>query len=320
MVLCFAGVSKGTKSVYLFFFCSQGYWIFLPVNAKKKNVSIRGLTDMKTKGIQASVVFISPAGSTRKIALYIQEKLQSAGVKAVCLDLAADTDVNQISDADLLFIGSPVYAYHPVPQVMSFLSEIPVRSFYAVLFVTWGGVTSGTALFDMAAAVQNRGAVVAGAAKVFAPHSLMQQLDKPLGQGHPDASDLAMIDKLLDITLAKIKSGNETPVDINSLLYQPEDQLETIRKTTLEKAKSLLPPLRTVIPRCNKCGICIEKCPVHAITLRPSLTIGGTCISCYSCVYACPEKAITADLSRMGDWLNHKAEECGEKEKTEIFY
>ncbi len=275
---------------------------------------------MKTEEIKASIVFISPAGSTRKIALHIQDRLQCCGLKTTCIDLSADYDMKQLADTDLLLICSPVYAYHPVPPVISFISELNNKSFYAVLFVSWGGVTSGTALFDMAKGIEEKGGTVIGAAKILSPHSLMLQSAKPLGAGHPCPSDMELIDKLLEQTVDAVKSGIEKPMDIERLVYQPENRLDEMRKTTLEKAKALLPPINEVISRCNKCGICLEQCPVNAITLTPSLTISNNCINCYNCTYACPEKAITADLSNLDEWLKHKAVECAEQEKSQIFY
>ena len=47
--------------------------------------------------------------------------------------------------------------------------------------------------------------------------------------------------------------------------------------------------------KCSGCGICVEKCPIEAITLidGKSHTDDNKCIGCGVCVQQCPEKART---------------------------
>jgi len=47
--------------------------------------------------------------------------------------------------------------------------------------------------------------------------------------------------------------------------------------------------------RCTSCGLCVEHCPVEAITLENDLPVANfeTCITCFCCQEICPEKAMT---------------------------
>ena len=45
---------------------------------------------------------------------------------------------------------------------------------------------------------------------------------------------------------------------------------------------------------CQKCKICVEKCPVHAIS-DDCKTISDTCISCFRCIKVCPIHAKNMD-------------------------
>ena len=47
--------------------------------------------------------------------------------------------------------------------------------------------------------------------------------------------------------------------------------------------------------RCTSCGLCVEHCPVEAITLEYDLPVANieTCITCFCCQEICPEKAMT---------------------------
>ena len=47
--------------------------------------------------------------------------------------------------------------------------------------------------------------------------------------------------------------------------------------------------------RCTRCGLCIEQCPVSALSMGTQLpqVDANKCISCFCCQEICPEKAIT---------------------------
>lgn len=48
---------------------------------------------------------------------------------------------------------------------------------------------------------------------------------------------------------------------------------------------------------CTACGLCVEHCPVEAITMEADLPVADaeTCITCFCCQEICPDKAMTLD-------------------------
>jgi len=46
---------------------------------------------------------------------------------------------------------------------------------------------------------------------------------------------------------------------------------------------------------CTSCGICIDHCPVTALTLEETIPVvdAEVCITCFCCQELCPEKAMT---------------------------
>ncbi|MFC1816000.1 flavodoxin family protein [Thermodesulfobacteriota bacterium] len=100
------------------------------------------------------IVYSSPAGSTRHIAVVIEKALQRLHANIESLDLknqiAWPGVQNRITLAEkqaCLFIGSPVYRGLAVPPVMSFIKRLgDNHQHYAVPFATWGGSSSGNAL------------------------------------------------------------------------------------------------------------------------------------------------------------------------------
>lgn len=276
---------------------------------------------------KAVVVYVSPAGSTGHVARVILERVRFHEVPAVTIDLGEDPDIRfimtQLPDAKdnmCLYIGSPVYANHPVPIVLEFISTLPrAEEGYAVPFVTWGGVTSGIALHEMAAGLENRGYRVLGAAKVVAEHSLMWASDNPLGAGRPDAGDDRMVAELADGVHAKLRAARPEPLSVSALAYQPPGVRTVMEKTSLDDSRARLPVKELHQGRCTRCGLCAEACPADAIAMTPFPEFSNDCILCFTCVRRCPENAIVADMSPVFDRLRARARELNEQPLTEVF-
>jgi len=50
------------------------------------------------------------------------------------------------------------------------------------------------------------------------------------------------------------------------------------------------------IDECTACGLCVEVCPVGAITVDDFAVVNpGECTDCGSCVGECPSNAITVE-------------------------
>ena len=50
--------------------------------------------------------------------------------------------------------------------------------------------------------------------------------------------------------------------------------------------------------RCTACGVCIDQCPVSALTMDRSVPVvdADICITCFCCQEICPEKAMTLKI------------------------
>jgi flavodoxin len=178
---------------------------------------------------RCGVAFISPNGSTRKVAETIADQLTVCGAAVTTADLSdadAGTDFvesTRASEPICLFIGSPVYNGVAVPPVMALIESLPRTDIaWAVPFVTYGVACSGVALWQMATALGDRGYRIAGAAKVVAVHSLMWQSDDPEGAGRPGTDDLEQVRHLAETVHDRLAAGTLAPVSLESLDYHPE--------------------------------------------------------------------------------------------------
>ena len=282
---------------------------------------------MENNDKQTLIVYSSPAGTTRHVAQVIMKSLDSLGCKHRVSDLGNRDDLlklnaqaKDLANGGCLWIGSPVYAGHAVPPITDFISHLPVtKGGYAVPFVTWGGVSSGVALHEMGEVLGEKGYIVLGAAKVLAVHSMMWQFKNPLGEGHPDAEDDAMIERLVGDVHSKLLSDVKKAIPLDDLNYQPKEVQESMKKMNIEMAKQMLPPRQLDEEICTKCGVCKEECPAQAIKCDPYPQFGDACFLCYNCVRLCEEGAIKTDLSPIEGMLKERAEKNPERPLSQLF-
>ncbi|MDA3894897.1 MAG: EFR1 family ferrodoxin [Desulfobacteraceae bacterium] len=281
-----------------------------------------------TKEIQkAFVVYCSPAGTTRHVSHIITNQLQKLKIEVIECDLSKKfsetsiiTKINRVKSNACLFVGSPVYVSHAIPPVMNFIARLPKKSQMPVVpFVTWGGATSGIALYEMGKALSEKNMTVVGGAKILALHSMMWQMKNPLGKKHPDETDDQMIQKMVTDVLDKLSDGSNGAIDLSALKYYPADIAAEMEKTTLKKAKSYMPKRKVDEDACTECKECSSACPTDAISFNPYPEFEKNCIYCFNCVRLCPEDAIKADFSKTEKRIRDRAEQFKETPPSQIF-
>lgn len=273
-----------------------------------------------------SIAYISPNGSTRKVAEAIADELLEAGEAATLVDLSKAGESRPLievmtgDDGSCLFIGSPVYNDVAVPPVMVMIDALPRSdNSWAVPFVTYGRARSGIALWQMAVALRDKGFLIAGAAKVVAVHSLMWQSDHPEGEGHPDADDLLQVRRLADTVRSRLCAGTLTPMPPGTLDYHASE-LAAELKAKINQPWTNIP--RTVDEvACTECGDCVDDCPVGAITLSPLPVFDDACFDCFSCIRLCPENAIVPayPIAKIEEVIRERARSVNEQPLSQVF-
>ena len=304
------------------------YYIDIPIMVWSAHLStIKGEVEvtMARDGSKVFIVHFSPAGSTRHVARVMEKRFKELGIEPSLFDLANNSELShviseQIRDDSCLIVGSPVYVSRAAPPIMQFLAELtPVTTASAVPYVTWGGASSGIALFEMARELRKKGFKVLGAAKVMAVHCLMWQLENPLGEGRPNSEDERIVQKLVDELNRRMQSHRSRGIDLSDLAYQKEEIHAEMEKMSLEIAKAHMPVREVDQELCNQCEICAEVCPTASVVLEPYPVFGKSCIYCFSCMRNCPEGAIKANLSEIWQRIRDRAECFVERPYTEIF-
>jgi len=283
---------------------------------------------MMMKKKKVFIVYFSPAGSTRHVAEVIEKQFLALGVEVSSFDLAeSNSDVAMTisqqmeasEDRSCLFIGSPVYVSHAVPLVMECIAGLKESDgAFAVPFVTWGGACSGISLYEMGKELINKRFTLLGAAKILALHSLMSQLEEPLGKGHPDADDDQMVEELVNHINQKIQEDHPKGIKLSDLAYQAKENHKEMEKVSLQAAKAHMPERTIDAELCNQCQVCSDVCPADAVTFTPYPEFGDGCVFCFNCLKKCPEQAINADFSEVWKRIKDRAAFFSERPYSQI--
>ncbi len=282
---------------------------------------------MTEQGRHSFIVYISPAGTTEAVAQTIATRLKAFGESCTVWNLGTKTSrpasIHSLlagNSETLLFVGSPVYSSHTVPTIISFIDQLPmVKNSWAVPFVTWGGATSGVALHEMGKSLLGRGFALAGAAKVMAVHSLMWQLNDPVGSGRPNDDDLKLVELLVSKVITNVNAGSAPHLPIDRLNYQPAKHVPEMLQLSVAKAKTILPPREVDPERCTFCGYCRDNCPASAIEFNPLPVFLQNCFICFNCVRLCPENAISVDMEPVYERILSRVTYYAESPATEVF-
>lgn len=274
------------------------------------------------------LAYFSPAGTTRLIADTIREQLTRQHCAPVVVELGSSQPWPREIRALLtdhpscLWLGSPVYCDHAVPLIHEAIQALPIGTVpgYAVPFVTWGGVTSGLALPEMARQLAERGYLPLAAAKILAVHSSMWRTPQPLAAGHPDQEDLQLVRQMVEQVTAKLQQPQVPLLALACLEYLSPALRADAAAKSLAAIKAAAPPLVADSERCQRCGACAEACPVAAITLDQEPVFDRLrCVLCLQCVRACPHQAIPVASDAMAARIMAMAGASDEAKVSRIF-
>ncbi len=267
---------------------------------------------------RVAIVTFSPAGSTRKVGAMLAASLESRGCASQLVDVTRDPayfaapDRTAVLDHlvgahDVLCVGGPVYAHHMQFNVLDLVRRLPrVGGRWgrlAVPFVTYGGLTSGRALYDTARALRRTSRRVVLAMKVNSFHSVTREFATRINEGMPGEEARPLVDELA-ARISGLRLDSE-PTDVTrSLNYQDaRNRLKDMLLFHERGIAALAMPTVTFVPdKCSACGLCVHACPVQRLEMQGGCPArrsgGGACIHCSECVFACRRGAVRHSMRR----------------------
>jgi len=252
--------------------------------------------------LSALIIYLSPHGTTKKAINTLAVSLNENSVSSDIYNLSEfdNNDIMaKIADYQLIVLGSPTYFHHAPTVFTDFINNMPDASNdqSVVLLSSFGGVSSGVVLYDLAKILHRKKYNLIGGIRVLTEHCLTFQEEKPFYSGHPDKKALNAIKtfgKEISVRLKNKICTRYSPSDFNDkpfILNFMDDHIVKLRNFVWA-----MPGITVNQSLCNRCAVCVKNCPTHNIKLGKATMHGGNCIYCYCCVRNCPVHATIAFL------------------------
>ncbi|MBC7228870.1 MAG: 4Fe-4S binding protein [Actinobacteria bacterium] len=217
-----------------------------------------------------------------------------------------DADPAELEGFDLYCFATPVQSFAPLASVHRFIREMPkLRGRPAFIFTTCAG-WPGAAHRLMAAAMRRKGMIVLGARTLACPDSW------PIGR----RIDRFFYDHVSFPRRRSAKKACAFALEMVNRAYRHRDGIRVRQAPHLLWPTPTLPlglaAVRGMLSRgfgkrsvdaeaCTRCGVCVEACPVGAVSLDGESGLPAfsrDCIGCWACFNNCPERAILSSACR----------------------
>lgn len=246
----------------------------------------------------------SPTGGTEHIVSLLAEEMGKClklPVHKISFTLPDERKKScTFTEEDLLILGTPVYAGR-IPNKI--LPDVD-RSFegngtLAVAVSVFGNRNYDDGLMELALLLENHGFCVAAAAAAAARHAFSDDI----GAGRPDKQDEEELRVFARRAAEKIKefsgeekivNGNKSSCGVSALQitgHNPVGPYYTPLRADGQPAKFLKAKPVTDENLCNRCGTCVQVCPMGSISREDPSVVNGICIKCQACIRSCPAQA-----------------------------
>ncbi|MGN0032219.1 MAG: EFR1 family ferrodoxin [Candidatus Limimorpha sp.] len=206
----------------------------------------------------------------------------------------------ELKSDELVIFGLPTYAGRVPNVLLKYLDTINGNGAFAVPIVTFGNRAFDNSLIELRNILENKGFRTVAAAAFSCEHSFSYSL----GAGRPDADDFSFAEKFTSLLIKKLKNI-DTSVYSHIPIFVDGDENASYFQPKTDAGQPI--DIRKVKPKtsdkCDKCGVCVNVCPMGSISSDDCATVNGVCIKCGACLKKCPNSAKYFDDA---DYLYHK--------------
>ena len=248
--------------------------------------------DLRAKNRPVTAAYFSPTGGTKKAAELLACCLTQ---NPQYLDLTRRKlrrEKKVFSAQELLIAAAPVYGGQLPSLDDKLFSNLKGNQTPCVIMAAYGNRHYDDTLSQMKKILEERGFVCIGAIAPIIPHIYSDKL----GAGRPNEQDEAIFKKFAVLIKKRIEEGEEhgfVSVQVPGNPMPDKKEMKPVQKY-FDKEK------------CTGCQVCVQKCPVYAIS-KDTLEIDEKkCISCMRCAVLCKRGARTYDASKVKAHLEEK--------------
>jgi len=240
---------------------------------------------MNPTNVSLSVVYFSPTGTTKKIAIAIAESINAKNTEYIDITLNTNRENGTRKiNSDILILGFPVYEEHIPEIVKKYLNNLIINVKGVIAYCVYGNVAYGRCLKEVYGILISKNAPVLSLGAFIGEHSFAKE-DIPIGRGRPDENDMNLGIKLGE--LSKQRYNNHEFLDKKIV---PQNVLLIGRILPRNGARRISKSPIVDSEKCIKCMKCRKNCPTGAINIDYKI-MEKKCIRCYACVRSCKIEA-----------------------------
>lgn len=222
--------------------------------------------------MNGAIVSFSPTGGTEAVCRLLGDALELTSVYDLTLP---EPPVAQFAPTDVCLFGVPAYGGRVPAVALERLTQMHGNGARAILVVSYGNRAVDDALLELQDALTQQGFVVEAAVMAVTEHSIFRQY----AAGRPNTQDREELTAFAAQIRQKLSAGQATSPP-------------TLPGNRPFRAYDGVPMKPSANFKCNRCGLCAQRCPVSAINPdAPSKTDKARCISCMRCIAVCPQQA-----------------------------
>lgn len=246
-------------------------------------------------------LYFSPTGGTKKVIETILTVWECEKVEIDLADRKQDLSQIVLGEEDICVVAVPSFSGR-VPQfIIPKLKQLHGEGRKAMLITTYGNRAFDDTLLELQDTMKEAGVFCACGVAAVTEHSVMPKY----GKGRPDAADLQELREFADTCKQVMEQTKEEVQMPGNRPYR-----EYISIPIKPKANK----------NCMECGLCVEKCPVQAISENNMKNTDiEKCISCLQCVSICPKNArgISSIMRKAAEVKMKKV--CGGRKENRVF-
>lgn len=245
--------------------------------------------DLYAQNRPVTIAYFSPTQGTKKAAEILAEGLTQSPQYLDLTRRKFRKQVKVFKEQELLVAAAPVYGGQ-LPRIEEGLfTNLKGNHTPCVLMAAYGNRHYDDTLAQMKKILTDRGFICIGAIAPVIPHIFSDKL----GTGRPDQKDQEQIRRFAVLIKKRLQ----------------EAQMQGLKEITVpgnpNPDPKIMKPVEKKLNReiCTNCQICVQKCPVNAIS-RDTLEISAEkCINCMRCAKVCPTGARTFEAADVREYL-----------------